>query len=102
MNRQMWENPATQRNIQQLRDDGIVIEGPDSGDQACGENGMGRMTEPAQMVESIISWFQPKLLAGARILVTLIHALRNRSVSKGVASLCIGGGEAVAIAIETV
>jgi acetyl-CoA C-acetyltransferase len=40
--------------------------------------------------------------SGARILVTLIHALKNRSVSKGVASLCIGGGEAVAIAIETV
>lgn len=38
--------------------------------------------------------------SGARILVTLIHALRNRDVSKGVASLCIGGGEAVAIAIE--
>ncbi len=50
MNRQMWENPATQRNIQQLRNDGIVIEGPDSGDQACGENGMGRMSEPDQIV----------------------------------------------------
>jgi len=39
--------------------------------------------------------------SGARIIVTLIHALRNRGSKKGVASLCIGGGEAVAIAIET-
>jgi len=38
--------------------------------------------------------------SGARILVTLIHALRNRGLSKGVASLCIGGGEAVALAVE--
>ena len=38
--------------------------------------------------------------SGARILVTLIHALRNRGLSKGIASLCIGGGEAVALAVE--
>src|SRR5467141_368202 len=46
MNRQMWENPATQRNIEQLHQDGIVVLGPDSGEQACGETGMGRMLEP--------------------------------------------------------
>ena len=38
--------------------------------------------------------------SGARILVTLIHALKNRGLKKGVASLCIGGGEAVAMAVE--
>ena len=90
MNRQMWENPATQRNIQQLRDDGIVIEGPDSGDQACGENGMGRMTEPSQMVESIISWFQPKLLAGARILVTAGPTYEPIDAVRGITNLSSG------------
>lgn len=90
MNRQMWENPATQRNIQQLRDDGIVIEGPNSGDQACGENGMGRMTEPAQMVESIISWFQPKLLAGARILVTAGPTYEPIDAVRGITNLSSG------------
>jgi len=90
MNRQMWENPATQRNIQQLRDDGIVIEGPNSGDQACGENGMGRMTEPAQIVESIISWFQPKLLAGARILVTAGPTYEPIDAVRGITNLSSG------------
>jgi len=90
MNRQMWENPATQRNIQQLRNDGIVIEGPDSGDQACGENGMGRMTEPFQMVESIISWFQPKLLAGARILVTAGPTYEPIDAVRGITNLSSG------------
>src|SRR5262245_38209900 len=42
MNRQMWENPATQRNVASLRDDGVGILGPEAGDQACGETGMGR------------------------------------------------------------
>src|SRR5579859_7693184 len=70
MNRQMWENPATQRNIAQLRDDGIVVLGPGEGDQACGEVGMGRMLEAADLAREISSWFQPKLLSGTRILIT--------------------------------
>ena len=90
MNRQMWENPATQRNIQQLRDDGVVIEGPGSGDQACGENGMGRMSESAQIVESIISWFQPKLLTGARILVTAGPTYEPIDAVRGITNLSSG------------
>ena len=90
MNRQMWENPATRRNVQQLRDDGIIIEGPASGDQACGENGMGRMSEPAQIVESIISWFQPKLLAGARILVTAGPTYEPIDAVRGITNLSSG------------
>ena len=43
MNRQMWQNPATQRNAAQLRADGVSVLGPDSGAQACGEVGDGRM-----------------------------------------------------------
>ncbi|MEO8385843.1 MAG: flavoprotein, partial [Betaproteobacteria bacterium] len=46
MNREMWENPATQRNVARLLVDGVTILGPDLGEQACGETGMGRMLEP--------------------------------------------------------
>src|ERR1700704_571695 len=56
MNRQMWENPATQRNIAQLHRDGIVVLGPDSGEQACGETGMGRMLEPVDLARLIGAW----------------------------------------------
>ena len=70
MNRQMWENAATQRNVAQLRHDGIVVLGPDAGDQACGEVGMGRMLEPLDLVREISAWFQPKLLSGTHVLVT--------------------------------
>ena len=53
MNREMWENPATQRNIAQLKADGIVILGPDAGEQACGETGLGRMLEPDALCAAI-------------------------------------------------
>jgi phosphopantothenoylcysteine decarboxylase/phosphopantothenate--cysteine ligase len=70
MNVEMWQNPATQRNVLTLRDDGIAVVGPEAGDQACGETGMGRMLEPASIVEEIEAFFQPKVLAGKRVLVT--------------------------------
>ena len=70
MNRQMWESPATQRNIARLIDDGVVILGPAAGDQACGEVGLGRMLEADELFEDVISHFQPKLLAGRRVLLT--------------------------------
>jgi phosphopantothenoylcysteine decarboxylase/phosphopantothenate--cysteine ligase len=70
MNRQMWEHPATQRNMRTLRDDGVVILGPDSGVQACGETGMGRMSEPEALCDQIVGWFQPKLLEGLTVVVT--------------------------------
>lgn len=70
MNKQMWENPATQRNIQQLLADGVLIFGPDSGDQACGETGLGRMSEPEDLLEMLTACQQPKILAGKRIMVT--------------------------------
>lgn len=53
MNREMWLNPATQRNIAQLLADGVLVLGPDSGEQACGEEGMGRMQEAAQLARDI-------------------------------------------------
>ena len=91
MNRQMWENPATQRNVSQLRKDGIVVLGPEAGDQACGEVGMGRMLEPADVAGEISAWFRPKLLSGTHVVVTAgptfepidpVRGLTNRSSGK--------------------
>ena len=70
MNLQMWDKPATQRNIRQLGEDGVAILGPASGDQACGEVGMGRMLEAEELFEEIEAFFQPRLLAGKRVLIT--------------------------------
>ena len=91
MNRQMWENPATQRNIRQLRADGVAILGPAAGEQACGETGLGRMQEPAELLAGLSAYFQPKLLAGLRVLVSAgptlemidpVRALTNISSGK--------------------
>ncbi len=70
MNREMWAHPATQRNIQQLQADGAVVLPVGQGDQACGEVGDGRMLEPEQLLNLLIACFQPKVLAGQRVLVT--------------------------------
>jgi phosphopantothenoylcysteine decarboxylase/phosphopantothenate--cysteine ligase len=70
MNRQMWSNPATQRNKQLLESDGIAIWGPGIGEQACGETGEGRMLEACELVEAIISVMTPKQLAGKKIVMT--------------------------------
>lgn len=70
MNRQMWENPANQRNIELLRQDGILILGPGCGEQACGETGDGRMLEPEELFELLDNFFAPKLLAGKRVVMT--------------------------------
>jgi len=70
MNVEMWDQPATQRNLRRLREDGVAFAGPAAGDQACGEVGMGRLLEPAGIVAEMEAWFQPKALAGKRVLVT--------------------------------
>lgn len=70
MNREMWAHPATRRNMAQAGADGAQILGVGSGDQACGETGDGRMLEPAELLEDLIAFFQPKLLAGRQVLVT--------------------------------
>ncbi|MBU3585709.1 bifunctional phosphopantothenoylcysteine decarboxylase/phosphopantothenate--cysteine ligase CoaBC [Polynucleobacter sp. AM-26B4] len=91
MNKQMWENAATQRNMQQLQADGITVLGPTSGTQACGENGMGRMLEAAEILEGIIAFFQKKVLAGKKVLITAgptyeaidpVRGITNRSSGK--------------------
>jgi len=70
MNVEMWQNAATQRNVERLRADGIAIAGPAAGDQACGEVGFGRMLEPRDIAAEIEALLGPKALAGKRVLVT--------------------------------
>ncbi|HTQ77172.1 MAG TPA: bifunctional phosphopantothenoylcysteine decarboxylase/phosphopantothenate--cysteine ligase CoaBC [Burkholderiales bacterium] len=70
MNVEMWQNAATARNAEALRADGVTISGPASGGQACGEMGMGRMTEPAELLADVEFFFRPKALAGRRVVVT--------------------------------
>src|SRR5690348_14636652 len=70
MNRQMWWNAATQRNVAQLRADGIEILGPDTGELACKENGEGRMLEAQAIYDALVGSRQPKVLAGKRVLIT--------------------------------
>ncbi len=90
MNRQMWENPATQRNIEQLQQDGITTLGPDSGEQACGEVGQGRMLEPADLLEALNSFFTPKLLAGKKLLITAGATLEKLDPVRGITNLSSG------------
>ena len=109
MNRQMWDNQATRRNVAQLERDGVVILGPASGDQACGETGMGRMLEARQIYEEIISALQPKLLAGKHVLITAgptfepidpVRGITNRSSGKmgyAVARAALDAGAKVAL-----
>jgi len=71
MNRQMWENSATKRNLSLLQHDGVKIIGPESGAQACGEMGMGRMLEASELAERVRAAFQTgDLLQGKKVLVT--------------------------------
>ncbi len=70
MNRQMWENRATQRNVAQLIADGTCILGPAHGEQACGEVGDGRMLEAAELFADLYASLQAKIMAGKRVLLT--------------------------------
>lgn len=91
MNREMWANAAVQRNVERLRADGVRIAGPASGEQACGEVGEGRMIEPEHIAIEVDALFQPKNLAGRRVLITAgptfepwdaVRGLTNRSSGK--------------------
>jgi len=91
MNREMWAHPATQRNVAQARADGARVLGPGSGEQACGEVGDGRMLEASELCDELVAFFQPKLLAGRRVLITAgptfepidpVRGITNRSSGK--------------------
>ncbi len=91
MNREMWAAVPTQRNLEQLRADGVSLLGPAAGEQACGEIGLGRMLEPADILAALPSVLGGGALAGKRILVTAgptfeaidpVRGLTNRSSGK--------------------
>lgn len=91
MNVEMWQNPATQRNVTLIKADGIQVLGPAAGEQACGEIGLGRMLEPAQLLAEIIGALQTKTLAGQHVLITAgptyepidpVRGITNRSSGK--------------------
>ncbi len=94
MNKQMWSNAATQRNVQQLEQDGVTLLGPVSGVQACGEEGMGRMLEAEALAQDILSALAVEHsdeLQGVRVLLTAgptyeaidaVRGITNRSSGK--------------------
>ena len=70
MNVRMWHHPATQRNLNAINDDGIITIGPREGSMACGEFGLGRMSEPTEIITFLNSYFKIGPLSGKRIIVT--------------------------------
>ena len=71
MNQQMWANPATQANVEALRDRGVSVLGPGRGDQACGETGEGRMLEPADLATQVLdSLSAGRPLAGYKVVIS--------------------------------
>ena len=90
MNREMWAHPATQRNVAQAVADGAQILGPGAGDQACGEVGDGRMLEATELCEDLIAFFQPKRLAGLRLLVSAGPTFEAIDPVRGITNLSSG------------
>ena len=90
MNREMWAHPATQRNMAQLKLDGTMILGVGTGDQACGETGDGRMLEPAELLEEVIAFFQPKSMVGQQVLVTAGPTFEAIDPVRGITNLSSG------------
>jgi phosphopantothenoylcysteine decarboxylase/phosphopantothenate--cysteine ligase len=70
MNRLMWENGATQDNVERLQQRGVRVWGPATGDQACGETGPGRMLEPQELQQRVEEMFSDGPLRGVRVLLT--------------------------------
>ncbi len=90
MNLQMWSHAATQRSLKRLEDDGVMVLGPGSGDQACGEIGVGRMLEPAELCEQLVAFFQPQVLSGKRVLITAGPTFEAIDPVRGITNLSSG------------
>ena len=90
MNREMYAHPATQRNFAQISSDGATVLGVGSGFQACGETGDGRMLEPDQLLEDVIAFFTPKVLAGQHVLVTAGPTYEAIDPVRGITNLSSG------------
>ena len=90
MNREMWANPATQRNVAQLKADGIHVLAVGQGDQACGEVGDGRMLEADELLAEVVAFFQPKVLAGHHVLVSAGPTYEAIDPVRGITNLSSG------------
>lgn len=90
MNVEMWNNPANQRNIQQLISDDIMVFQPSYGEQACGEIGLGRMPEAAELADLIHDLWTPKILAGKKVLITAGATLEMIDPVRGITNISSG------------
>lgn len=90
MNREMWANPATQRNVAQLKQDGITVLEVGEGDQACGEVGDGRMLEADEILADLVSFFTPKSLLGHKVLLTAGPTYEAIDPVRGITNLSSG------------
>jgi len=90
MNREMWSNPATQRNVVQLKADGIHVLDVGQGDQACGETGDGRMLEAEEIMEDLQAFFTPQILLGKSVLVTAGPTYEAIDPVRGITNLSSG------------
>lgn len=91
MNQAMWADSRTQKNYQVLKKNNFISIGPNSGEQACGDEGYGRMSEPQEIVSEVATNFSEGLLAGKKILITAgptrekidpVRYISNRSSGK--------------------
>lgn len=97
MNVHMWNNEATQRNVSQLKKDGVLFFGPDSGEQACGDIGLGRMMDAEEIFESIQSHLTPKILNNKKLLITSGGTIEMIDDVRGITNLSSGNmGAAIA------
>ena len=90
MNREMWSNPATQTNFEKLRAEGVGFIGPASGEQACGETGLGRMSEPQDIFDAVERFFGPKPLDGKIVLLTAGPTFEPIDPVRGITNLSSG------------
>lgn len=90
MNTFMWHNQATQRNVTQLTQDGAIFLGPDSGEQACGDIGSGRMLESEDIIELLQGAFSPRLLDRCRVLITAGPTYEPIDPVRGITNLSSG------------
>jgi phosphopantothenoylcysteine decarboxylase/phosphopantothenate--cysteine ligase len=109
MNQGMWRKSATQRNLATLKADGITMLGPNSGEQACGDVGPGRMVEPAEIISHLTSPEKTQVLDGVSVMITAgptwealdpVRALSNHSSGKmgyAVAAAAVSAGATVTL-----
>ena len=90
MNREMWAAAATQRNLGQLRADGVSVLGPAAGEQACGEVGLGRMLEPTEILAALPGLLGIGALAGKRVLITAGPTFEPIDPVRGLTNLSSG------------